>query len=57
MNLFGLIVAIFVVLLIVSVIGPASGGPWYPARWGYYPAGGFVTLLIAIVLLRWAGLI
>jgi Protein of unknown function (DUF3309) len=41
---------ILLILLILLLIGALPAWP-YSSGWGYYPSGGFVLLIVLIVLL------
>jgi len=47
---------LLLIILVIVVIGALPTWP-YSAGWGYYPSGGFGTLLVVLVVLLLLGVI
>jgi len=47
---------LLLIILVIIVIGALPTWP-YSGGWGYYPAGGFGTLLVIVVVLLLMGVI
>ena len=47
---------LLLIILVIVVIGALPTWP-YSAGWGYYPSGGFGTLLVVVVVLLLLGVI